>query len=74
MLRREWHGPGAPRPVDSGRGRVADKVHDARQQAEVRKFLARVRGQAIIEWKNDELRKLYEKQLAQVPAPGAPGN
>ena len=33
-----------------------------------------VRGQAIIEWKNDELRKLYEKQLAQVPEAGAPGN
>ena len=43
---------------------VADKVHDARQQAEVRKFLARVRGQAIIEWKNDELKKMYEKQVA----------
>ena len=43
---------------------VADKVHDARQQTEVRKFLARIRTQAIIEWKNDELKKAYEKALA----------
>ncbi len=74
ILRLESLKPAAPQPFDSVRDLVADKVHDARQQAEVRKFLARVRGQAIIEWKNDDLRKLYEKQLAQVPAPGAPGN
>jgi len=43
---------------------VADKVHDARQQTEVRKFMSKVRGQALIEWKNDELKKLYEKQVA----------
>ena len=44
-------------------------MHDARQQVEVRKFLATVRGQAIIEWKNDELKKLYEKQVAQEATP-----
>ncbi len=43
---------------------VADKVHDVRQQTEVRKFMSRVRSQALIEWKNDELKKLYEKQVA----------
>jgi hypothetical protein len=45
-------------------------VHDARQQTEVRKFLARMRGQALIEWKNDELKKMYEKQVALDPAGG----
>ena len=51
-------------PFESVRDIAADKVHDARQQAEVRKFLSRVRGQALIEWKNDQLKKLYEKQVA----------
>ncbi len=64
----------AVQPFESVRDLVADKVHDARQQVEVRKFLARVRGQAIIEWKNDELKRLYEKQVAlDAAAPGAPG-
>ena len=31
----------------------------------MRKFLERVGGQAIIEWKNEELRKAYEQQVAQ---------
>ena len=58
-------------PFESVRDLVADKVHDARQQAEVRKFLSRVRGQALIEWKNDELKKLYEKQVALDTGGGA---
>jgi hypothetical protein len=43
---------------------ISDKVAAARTRVEMRRFLARMRAQAIIEWKNDELRKEYEKQLA----------
>ena len=43
---------------------MADKVHDVRQQTEVRRFLARMRGEAIIEWKSDELKKLYDRKVA----------
>jgi hypothetical protein len=39
-------------------------VHAERQRQEVRKFLARVRSRAIIEWKNAELQKAYERQVA----------
>ena len=46
---------------------IADKVAGARTQTEMRKFLARLRAQAIIEWKNDELKKAYEKQIAAEP-------
>ena len=34
----------------------------------MRKFLARLRAQAIIEWKNEELKKAYERALAAEPA------
>ncbi len=74
ILKLESLKPAAPQPFEAVRDLVADKVHDARQQVEVRKFLSRVRGQAIIEWKNDELRRLYEKQVAQAPAAGPAGN
>lgn len=70
ILKLETIKPATIRPFESVRDLVADKVHDARQQTEVRKFLARMRGQAIIEWKNDELKKMYEKQVAQDPAGG----
>jgi peptidyl-prolyl cis-trans isomerase SurA len=64
ILKLESIQPASVQPFDAVRDLVADKVHDARQQAEVRKFLARMRGQAIIEWKNDELKKLYDRQVA----------
>ena len=54
----------ALQPFDSVRDLIADKVAGARTQTEMRKFLSRLRAQAIIEWKNDELRKVYEKQIA----------
>jgi peptidyl-prolyl cis-trans isomerase SurA len=71
ILKLETLKPAAIQPFESVRDLVADKVHDARQQAEVRKFLARVRGQAIIEWKNDELKRMYEKQVAAESARGS---
>jgi peptidyl-prolyl cis-trans isomerase SurA len=70
LLKLETIKPASIQPFEAVRDLVADKVHDARQQTEVRKFLARMRGQALIEWKNEELKKLYEKQIAMDPAGG----
>jgi peptidyl-prolyl cis-trans isomerase SurA len=58
----------ALQPFDSVRDLIADKVAGARTQTEMRKFLARLRLQAIIEWKNEDLKKAYEKQIAAEPA------
>ena len=44
---------------------VSERVHTDRQRQEVRKFLNRVRGQAIIEWKNAELKKAYDQLIAE---------
>ena len=54
----------ALQPFDAVRDLIADKVAAARTQTEMRRFLSRLRAQALIEWKNDELRKAYEKQIA----------
>ena len=54
-------------PFDAVRDLIADKVAGARTQTEMRKFLARLRAQAIIEWKSDELKRVYEKQIAGDP-------
>jgi peptidyl-prolyl cis-trans isomerase SurA len=71
VLKLETIKPSAVQPFESVRDLVADKVHDARQLTEVRKFMSKVRGQALIEWKNDELKKLYEKQVAIESGGGA---
>jgi peptidyl-prolyl cis-trans isomerase SurA len=71
ILKLETIKPASIPPFESVRDLVADKVHDVRQQTEVRKFLARMRGQALIEWKNDALKKMYESQVALEPSGGA---
>ena len=56
---------GADRPaVRQGPRSDRRQGRTERTRNEMRKFLTRLRAQAIIEWKNDELKKAYEKQVA----------
>jgi peptidyl-prolyl cis-trans isomerase SurA len=57
----------AVQPFDKVQDLISERVAGARTQTEMRKFLARLRTQAIIEWKNEELKKVYEKQIAAEP-------
>jgi peptidyl-prolyl cis-trans isomerase SurA len=72
ILKLETMTEAVAQPFESVRDVVADKVYEVRQQSEMRKFLARIRSQAIIEWKNQDLKKLYERQIAS--AATAPSN
>lgn len=64
LLKLETSKSSGIRPYDSVRDIVADRVYNERAAAEMRKFLDRIRRQAIIVWKNEELRKLYEQQVS----------
>lgn len=66
ILKLETSKPAGIRPFDSVRDLVADRVYQQRASNEMRKFLDRVRRQAIIVWKNEELRKAYERHIANL--------
>ena len=51
-------------PFDKVSDLISEKVAAARTQTEMRKFLTRLRAEAIIEWKNADLKKEYDKELA----------
>lgn len=51
-------------PFEKVRDKIADRVYDDKRRGELVKYLVRLRAQAIIEWKNEELRKMYEQQVA----------
>jgi len=70
ILKLETLKPAEVQPFESVRDLAADKVHSARQESEFRKFMSRVRGQALIEWKNDELKKAYDAAIAAEAARG----
>jgi peptidyl-prolyl cis-trans isomerase SurA len=48
-------------PFDKARDLIADKVYAEKQKVEVGRYLEKLRAQAIIEWKNEELKKLYDQ-------------
>lgn len=62
-------------PFEEVRDKIADAVYNQKRRGEVEKYLRRVRTEAIIEWKSDELKKLYDQKLKAMeqatPSPAA---
>jgi peptidyl-prolyl cis-trans isomerase SurA len=52
-------------PFDQAREQISERVFAEKRQAGLRKFLEKLRSEAIIDWKNPELKKAYEEGLAQ---------
>jgi parvulin-like peptidyl-prolyl isomerase len=53
---------------DQARERIAEGVLTGKRQREFVKYLERLRGQAIIEWKNADIKKAYDEGLKQQAA------
>ena len=45
--------------------KIADAIYDGKRQVELRRYLLKLRAQAIIEWKNDDVKKAYQEGLSQ---------
>jgi peptidyl-prolyl cis-trans isomerase SurA len=54
-------------PFEAARERIADRISGEKVNVEFRKFLQRLRTQAIIEWKNADLQKAWEIGVAAEP-------
>ncbi len=53
------------RGFDEARDDISQKVGDEKLRGERMKYLERLRAQATITWRNDELKKAYEQALAE---------
>lgn len=69
--------------LDQARDQVSNKVFINKRGAELEKYVKKLRQQAAIEWKNDEIKKAYDQALAAeakelanppVAATSKPGN
>lgn len=62
----------APAPFEDVREQIVDNVFNERRLQALERYLNNLRGDAIIEWKDDGLQRLYEEHLARRrnPAPG----
>jgi peptidyl-prolyl cis-trans isomerase SurA len=56
------------KPFDEARGEIADKIANNKRGGEYQKFITRLRAEAIIDWKNDEIKKAYDVGLKEEEA------
>lgn len=49
---------------DEARDQIANKVFATKRQGEVEKYLKRLRAQAIIEWRNDSIKALFDAKTS----------
>ncbi len=61
-------------PAEKVRDKIADALYEQKRQVETKKYLAKLRAQAIIQWRNEELKKIWESKVGPLtpPAPEAP--
>ncbi len=58
---------------EAARPDISEKVAQGKVREEFQRYIQKLRGQAIIDWKNAEMKKLWEGQIAAVAQP-AKGN
>jgi peptidyl-prolyl cis-trans isomerase SurA len=73
ILKLETRSEKAILPFDQVRTQISERVANEKSRDEMDRFLVKLRASAIIEWKVPELKKVYDKRIAEMAAnPGTP--
>ena len=70
LLKLDSRSPEQPKPFEDVREAIAQKIYEQRVDGETEKYLDKVRGQALIEWKDQNLEDMYDKQLNDMKKAG----
>ena len=62
------------RSFADARGAIGERVAETKRQGELMKYLDRLRSQATVTWRNDELKRAYDQALAKRQADVAAGS
>ena len=57
--------PAQTMPFEQAREQISERVFTEKRTAELGRYRERLRSQAIIEWKNEDVKKAFETSLAQ---------
>jgi peptidyl-prolyl cis-trans isomerase SurA len=72
IIKLESRTPDQVLTAEQARDRIADAIFDQKRRVELRKYLVRLRADAIIEWKNEEIRKAWESGVNATAQPAPP--
>jgi parvulin-like peptidyl-prolyl isomerase len=53
-------------PFDQARDQISDRVFGEKRKVEYQKYLDKLRNQAIIEWKNSDVKRAFDEGLKQL--------
>jgi parvulin-like peptidyl-prolyl isomerase len=59
-------------PAEKVRDKIADALYEQKRQVETKKYLSKLRAQAIIQWRNEELKKAWESKVGPLTPPVPP--
>jgi peptidyl-prolyl cis-trans isomerase SurA len=65
ILKLETITPTQTMTLEQARAQISERVFTDKRKAEFQKYLEKLRAQAIIEWKNDDVRKAFEQGVKQ---------
>lgn len=65
IFKLETRSAAEPEPFEKVRDEIGRKIYESRRDGELAKYLAKLRAQALIEWKDENFRKMYEQGLAK---------
>jgi len=68
LLKLETLAPTQTMSFEQAREHIGDRVFTDKRKAEFQKYLEKLRSQAIIEWKNQDVKKAFEQGLKQQQA------
>ena len=60
-------------PFEQARDQIGDRVFNEKRRAEFDKYLTKLRAEAIIDWKNSDIKKAFELGLERVKSGAAAG-
>ena len=63
-----------PLPFDDVKDNIMDSVFNDRRWEEFNRYLDELRSEAVIEWKDEDLRRAYERYEPERTSPTRPGN
>jgi parvulin-like peptidyl-prolyl isomerase len=69
ILKLESEVPSEVKSMEEARAEIGEKIAAGKRQAEMTRYLDRLRSQALIDWKNDEMKKAYELGLKRRESP-----
>ena len=65
LLKLETVTPTQTLPLEQAREQISEHVFTDKRKAEFQKYLQKLRAQAIIEWKNEDVKKAFEEGMKQ---------